>query len=128
MKHNERARVAPLYLTFTHPFRTQKIHERPPAAGGGLRRPAACLRRRLRPPFATLPLDTLPLATLPPATLPFATLPACGGLRPPGAQWRRPAAPPARVDGFIAISAQPAAARRRELHTAPAGVREEHFT
>jgi hypothetical protein len=29
------------------------------------------LRRRLRPPFATLPL----------ATLPFATLPACGGER-----------------------------------------------
>ena len=45
------------------------------------------LRRRLRPPFATLPL----------ATLPFATLPACGGgLR------RRPAAA-SRVDGFIAI-------------------------
>ena len=49
---------------------------------GRLRRAAACgrLRRRLRPPFATLPF-----ATLPPATLPFATLPACGGLRPPGA-------------------------------------------
>ena len=24
MKHNERARVAPLYLTFTHPLRTKK--------------------------------------------------------------------------------------------------------
>ena len=24
IKHNERDRVAPLYLTFTHPFRTQK--------------------------------------------------------------------------------------------------------
>ena len=90
---------------------------------GRLRRAAtACgrLRRRLRPPFATLPF-----ATLPPATLPFATLPACGGLRPPDAQWRRPAAPPARVDGFIAINAQPAAARRRELHTSP--VREGQF-
>ena len=68
---------------------------------GRLRRPAATacgrLRQRLRPPFATLPLATLPLATLPPATLPsatlpFATLPACGGLRPPGAPRRRPAA------------------------------------
>jgi hypothetical protein len=28
MKHNERARVAPLYLTFTHPFRTQKKMQR----------------------------------------------------------------------------------------------------
>ena len=61
MKHNERARVAPRHLTFTNPFRTQKKHERPPAAACG----------RLRPPFATLPL----------ATLPFATLPACGGER-----------------------------------------------
>ena len=39
MKHNERARVAPL------PFVHRKIHERPPAAGG-----------RLRQPFATPPL------------------------------------------------------------------------
>ena len=57
MKHNERARVAPLYLTFTHPFRTQKIHERPPAAAAAAAvrhaaarhaavRHAACLRRR----------------------------------------------------------------------------------
>ena len=45
MKHNERARVAPL------PFVHRKIHERPPAAGGRLRRPAAC--GRLRQPFAT---------------------------------------------------------------------------
>ena len=76
------------------------------AACGGLRRPeaTACgrLRLRLRPPFATLPL-----ATLPPATLPSAP-------------------PPARVDGFIAINAQPAAARRSELHTSP--VREGHIT
>ena len=57
MKHNERARVAPLYLTFTHPFRTQKIHERPPAAACGRHSP------RCRSP------------------LPFATLPACGGER-----------------------------------------------
>ena len=28
MKHNERARVAPLYLTSTHPFRTQKKMQR----------------------------------------------------------------------------------------------------
>ena len=28
MKHNERARVAPLYLTFTHPYRTQKKMQR----------------------------------------------------------------------------------------------------
>ena len=34
------------------------------------------------------------------------------------AAWRS-APPPARVDGFIAINAQPAAARRRELHTSP---------
>ena len=27
MKHNERARVAPLYLTFTHPFRTKKMQQ-----------------------------------------------------------------------------------------------------
>ena len=45
MKHNERARVAPL------PFVHRKIHERPPAAGGRLRRPAAC---GLRPPAATV--------------------------------------------------------------------------
>ena len=28
IKHNERARVAPLYLTFKHPFRTQKNTQR----------------------------------------------------------------------------------------------------
>ena len=56
MKHNERARVAPLYLTFTHLASAA-------ACGGGLR------------PFATLPLVMLPLATLPPATLPLTTLP-----------------------------------------------------
>ena len=60
MKHNERARVAPLYLTLTHPFRTQKIHERPPAAGGGLRRPAATAcgfssRSALSPPPLNAP-------------------------------------------------------------------------
>jgi hypothetical protein len=60
MKHNERARVAPLYLTFTHPFRKKCMNGR--------------LRRRLRPPFATLL--------------------ACGGLRPLDAPRRRPAAPP----------------------------------
>ena len=49
--------MAPLYLTFTHPFRTQKIHERPPAAAAAAAvrhaaarhaavRHAACLRRR----------------------------------------------------------------------------------
>jgi hypothetical protein len=27
MKHNERARVAPLYLTFTHPFCTKKMQQ-----------------------------------------------------------------------------------------------------
>jgi len=42
MKHNERARVTPLYITFTHPFR--KMHERPPAAAAVVRH-AACLRR-----------------------------------------------------------------------------------
>ena len=60
MKHNERARVAPLYLTLTHPFRTQKIHERPPAAGGRLRRPAATAcgfssRSTLSPPPLNAP-------------------------------------------------------------------------
>ena len=80
MKHNERARVAPL------PFVHRKY------MNGRLRRVAAC--GGLRQPFATPPLATLPLATLPPATLMFATLPACGGLRPPDAPRRRPAAPP----------------------------------
>ena len=32
MKHNERARVAPLYFTSTHPFRTQKNATRTPRA------------------------------------------------------------------------------------------------
>ena len=44
MKHNERARVAQLYLTFIHPFRKKCMNGRlrRAAAGGGLRRrPAA---------------------------------------------------------------------------------------
>ena len=75
MKHNERARVAPLYLTLTPPFRTQKYMNgrRAAACGGlcgGLRPAAACGNRSPR-------RRSLPLATLPPATLKFATLPAC---------------------------------------------------
>ena len=84
MKHNERARVAPL------PFVHRKYMNgrlRRVAACGGLRPAAACGNRSPR-------RRSLPLATLPPATLLFATLPACGGLRPPDAPRRRPAAPP----------------------------------
>ena len=43
MKHNERARVAPLYLTFTHPFRTQRVMNKRSQAA------AACNRLRRRP-------------------------------------------------------------------------------
>ena len=86
MKHNERARVAPL------PFVHRKYMNgrlRRVAACGGLRPAAACGNRSPRR------RRSLPLATLPPATLLFATLPACGGLRPPDApRRRRPAAPP----------------------------------
>ena len=53
MKHNERARVAPLYFTFTNPFRTQKTHERPPAAACGRRSPR-CRSPRCRSPRCLL--------------------------------------------------------------------------
>ena len=103
MKHNERARVAPLYLTFTHPFRTQKTHERPPAAacGGLRRRPAAacgggCGRRspRYRSPRCRPPRCRSPLCLL---------AAACGRLALRGGGLRRRPAAASRVDGFIAI-------------------------
>ena len=113
MKHSERARVAPLYLTFTHPFRTQEImHKQPPAVaacGGGLRPPFAMLPLATLP-LGTLPLDTLPLDTLPLDTLPLATLPSA---RPPPQAAAHPAARPA---------AHPAAHRlRRRLLAAACG-------
>ena len=115
MKHNERARVAPLYLTFTYPLSyTEKYMNgrlRRVAACGGLRPAAACGNRSPRR------RRSLPLATLPPATLLFATLPACGGLRPPDAPRRRPAAPPC---GGVPQPRPAAAARLRPWYSSPA--------
>ena len=107
MKHNERARVAPL------PFVHRKYMNgrlRRVAACGGLRPAAACGNRSPR-------RRSLPLATLPPATLLFATLPACGGLRPPDAPRRRPAAPPC---GGVPQPRPAAAARLRPWYSSPA--------
>ena len=98
-------------LSYTEKYMNGRL--RRAAACGGLRRwpAAACgrLRRRLRPPFAMLPI-----ATLPPATLPFATLPACGGLRPPDAPRRRP--PASTVSSRSALSPPPRAEENCTLH------------